>query len=582
MSMAAEVQKQVTAIEGKFAPNALLLFVMGLKLRTDDYEELKRDYLLDGPDDKKLDFCSVDLESGRVIVAQGFEGSDWAGQGIPSNKAADLNTANAWLLDADVGSIPRESVRARAQEVRDALERGSVSTFEAYYVHRGARSPNVDAELATVQRTLSNRLREWEAKTGRPISVIVEQLDLNAVGALYQSRYASIAVTERVSIATEGRFQEITRSNWKALYGTALAQDLVELANKYGDKFTSANLREYLGEREYSRNINRKIAETASKTPESFWVFNNGVTFITRRGEASADSITCDGLAVINGAQTLGSLQTAAKSGPVTAVRVFIRVIESSDQNLVEDIIRYNNTQNPIKPWELRVLDPVQERIAREFSQQFGITYQLRRKQGRRGTQDVLFEKLGLWLNSFYGQPTTSHRNSSEVFDNDSTYITLFNNSSSVRHLLFVYRLGEAIGAVKDAYRTACEGKAASDTDQKLYGYFRFGAFTHVVLHLCAELLEELFGGGAATKKRLCLSQDLERNREQALGQLEKLVKYVLAPIPFALQGLDEYQQFRSTEGIKRMADALHISVRQFRSINQASEELLKTGIVVV
>jgi hypothetical protein len=260
-------------------------------------------------------------------------------------------------------------------------------------------------------------------------------------------------------------------------------------------------------------------------------------------------------------------------------VRVLVRVVESDNEDLVQQIIRYNNTQNPIKPWELRVLDPVQKRIETDFNEKLSVTYQFRRGLGRRAAEDVLCEKLGPWLNSFYGDPVTSHRNSPELFDNEAKYRSLFNESQDVRHLLFVYRLGEAIGATKDQYRRSSEEGTASETDATLYGYFRYGAFTHVVLHLCAEMLAELFGGGPNVKKRFTLSEPLSRHRDDAISALKRMVGFTLAPIPSELANKDAFQELRSSPGIESLADRVRVSLGQMRSVSPEIVARLKEGI---
>jgi hypothetical protein len=291
-------------------------------------------------------------------------------------------------------------------------------------------------------------------------------------------------VSDEITLSTASTSQIVTGPNWRAVYTTVPGQDLVALVAKYGEAIYSANIRDYLGRRDYARNINKQIAQTAAKDPKNFWVFNNGISLISRKVDVQQDTLRCSGLAVVNGAQTLGSLSDASKEVRIDDVRVLVRVVESDNEDLVQQIIRYNNTQNPIKPWELRVLDPVQKRIETDFNEKLSVTYQFRRGLGRRAAEDVLCEKLGPWLNSFYGDPITSHRNSPELFDNEAKYRSLFNESQDVRHLLFVYRLGEAIAATKDQHRRSTEEGTASETDATLYGYFRYGAFTHVVLHL--------------------------------------------------------------------------------------------------
>jgi hypothetical protein len=552
---------------------------MGLKLGNADYEQLYRDSVLDGPDDKKVDFFHIDRDAGVVVVAQAYERSSWDRTDPPSNKASDLNTATSWLLDSDLDKIAQPSVQAAAQELRDALESGAVHTVEVYYVHNCATSKNVDDELVTVQSSLRNRLEEWSRRIGSPISAFARQLSLPDVVTLWDSRCFSIRVNDEITLRTASTSETVTGPNWRAVYTTVPGQDLVALVAKYGEAIYSANIRDYLGRRDYARNINKQIAQTAAKDPKNFWVFNNGISLISRRVDVQQDALRCSGLAVVNGAQTLGSLSDASKEVPIDDVRVLVRVVESDNEDLVQQIIRYNNTQNPIKPWELRVLDPVQKRIETDFNEKLSVTYQFRRGLGRRGAEDVLCEKLGPWLNSFYGDPITSHRNSPELFDNEAKYRSLFNESQDVRHLLFVYRLGEAIGATKDQYRRSTEEGTASETDATLYGYFRYGAFTHVVLHLCAEMLAELFGGGPNVKKRFTLSEPLSRHRDDAISALKRMVGFTLAPIPSELANKDAFQELRSSPGIESLADRVRVSLGQMRSVSPEIVARLKEGI---
>ena len=563
----------------KYHPNPFLLFVMSLRLGTEDYDEIYRDNVLDGSDDKKVDFFRLDLESGCAILAQAYESPDWDQVDPPSNKAADLNTAAAWLLDSDLAAIPRPAIQAAAQQLRDALDSGQVHTVEAYYIHNCRRTKNVNDELATVEASLRNKLDRWAEKLGAPISTVARQLSLEDVVALYESRFSSIRIKDTVAIRTTSEAQWVSGPSWRAVHATAVAEDLVRLVQEYGEDMYTANIRDYLGWRASARNINKQIAETASKDPQNFWVFNNGISLITRKVDAKAGALTCTGIAVMNGAQTLGSLTEASKNQRIEGVQVLVRVVESRDEDLVRHIIRYNNTQNPIKPWELRVLDPVQDRLQRDFQGKLSVTYEFRRGPGRRSSGDILCEKLGPWLNSFYGDPITSHRNSPELYDDDAKYHALFSDASDVRHLLFVYRLGEAIGSTKDDYRAATDNLTANETQAALYGYFRYGVFVHVALHLCAVVLAELFGGGPSVKKLLVLSDSLERDREAAIKALKPLVGFTLAPIPSELENQDAYKQLRSKEGIEKLAKRVRVSVNQTRSALPEAVEKLKKPI---
>jgi len=579
MSSRDTVVSEIRSLSAFFPGNAFLLFSMGLKLGNTDYEELFRDNVLDGPDDKKVDFFRIDFDSGFAVIAQGFESASWEAVDPPSNKASDLNTATSWLLDAELDNIPRQSVRAAAEELRDALENGDIHTVEVYFVHNCRPSRNVDNEMDTVQSSLRNRLEGWADRAGAPISAVARQLSLTDVISLYDSQYSPIRVTDTVKIRTEGKPQSVSGPNWRATYTTALAQDLVALVQKYGEDIYTADIREYLGLRALKANINRQIAQTAVEDPKDFWVFNNGVSLISRHVEQQENGLECSGIAVMNGAQTLGSLNDASKRTSIQDVKVLVRVVESNDAGLVQQIIRYNNTQNPIKPWELRVLDPVQKRIETDFQRMLNITYQFRRGQSRHAADHILCEKLGPWMNSFYGDPITSHRNSPELFNSDLKYRSLFNDNTDVRHLLFIYRLGEAVGATKDEYREAIAAESANETEAALYGYFRFGAFSHVVLDLCAEMLSELFGGGPNVKGRFALTDPLAQDRQSAIAALKGIVKFTLSPIPSELRNRDAYEQLRSSPGIEGLENRVQVTLNQMKAMSPDSVQNLKQGI---
>src|ERR1022692_278839 len=104
-----------------------LLYAMGLRLRTLDYDALETDCLVDGRDDKKIDFVNIDLESGTATIAQSYFAKNWNRGEASSNKAADLGIALNWLLESALTDIPRTAIRAAARELREGLDSGEIS-----------------------------------------------------------------------------------------------------------------------------------------------------------------------------------------------------------------------------------------------------------------------------------------------------------------------------------------------------------------------------------------------------------------------------------------------------------------------
>lgn len=251
------------------------------------------------------------------------------------------------------------------------------------------------------------------------------------------------------------------------------------------------------------------------------------------------------------------------------SVAIQVRVVEANEVDLATDIIRFNNTQNPIKAWELRAIDPVQSRLTDDFKRTLGITYQIRRGTARWAATDVHFEKLTPWLSAFYGDPQTPYRNRRELYENDKRYSDLFNHATNVGNLLFVYRIGEAVGALKDELKGLEASGEAKESESELYGYFQYGAFQYVAIYLVARILRAACSGAAANfERRVTLADaDALRNRDASVEALERIVRFSVVGIPIHV-GEDAYAAFRSVDEVAKLAQQLEVSAQQQEALN--------------
>lgn len=558
------------ALETEFGNKSLgfLLFTMGLKFNTMDYEKLYRDNVTDGDKDKKVDFFNFSRESGEVTIAQSYQSVDWDKTNPPLKKASDLNTAINWLLEANIEDIPEESVKTQAIELRDALKEGAVNLIELLMVHNLAANIDVRTELGVVEKALQQKLNRWQGPGGIPIRASTTEVSFDTAVDWFNSSNSTIAILDEIVLSSVIEPQPIKAGEWTAIIVSLKGEEIVDIAQKYGDKLYVANVRDFLGVRSSTRNINRQIEKTAKENPSNFWVFNNGITLITKKFEPDGMNIKCHGLAVINGAQTVGSLAESMPNEKINEINVPARIVSASKDAVIREIIRYNNTQNPIKAWELRVNDPVQDRIKEELERDFGLIYQLRRGATRRSAEDIHYEKVGTWLNSFYGDPISSHRNSSEIYEQDAKYSSIFNTSSDVRNILFIYRLGEAIGVVKDELKQAYNNGTANAEDAELYGYFRYPAFSYVVLSICAKALKYILRvRNEDFVYKVKMQDDNLKEFSRAYGILSALVKLALAPVVPYLKGKQAYAEFKVKSGIDGITDAVLVSIRQLEAM---------------
>jgi hypothetical protein len=562
-----------------------LLYAMGLRLRTLDYDTFQTDCLLDGGDDKKVDFFHLDLDTGVGTVAQSYASEDWNRMAAPSNKASDLNTALNWLLESELDEIPRDDVRAAATELRDGLQSGEIGRLDVFYVHNLPASDNVEAELGTAQRAGQRLLEQYSKEGAPPPECSVREASIEIVDEWRRSQHEAVSIEDQITLKSLVVPQKIETPEWRAALVTLPASVLVNLRLQYGDALFSANVRDYLGSRQSSRNINRQIERTVENQPANFWVFNNGITVLTRDFNLDRRSVNLQGIAIINGAQTTGSLAEAAARGKVNldTAHVMVRIIKCNDPSLVDDVIRYNNTQNPIKAWELRVIDPVQRKLTQEF-ETLGITYQTRRGQSRRRGSDVIYEKLGPYLAAFYGDPGAAHRNKADLFENEGRYRQLFAEDTHVKNLLFIYRLGNAVSLAKTGLKQKVVANQATDDERTTYDYFRYGAFQFVVIYVCARVLG-LWLEALDTRylRRVSLQDKTLLDQAKSEEILRRVVEAVLIPIRQYVQDgqRDAYQAFRLQSGVDALANHARTLVQAVEQMQPDNYQQIKAQLVL-
>jgi len=153
---------------------------------------------------------------------------------------------------------------------------------------------------------------------------------------------------------------------------------VAELYRRYRSRLFTLNIRNYIGD----TKTNRSIRTTALSDPNNFFYFNNGICAVASNIEPdSADdsgrTFLCQRFSIINGAQTVRSLTKAQveNSDSLRNVEVLMRVVQygpkvtQEEQEFLDNIIRFNNTQNSIKISDFRSNDPIQFSIRRHFSE---------------------------------------------------------------------------------------------------------------------------------------------------------------------------------------------------------------------
>lgn len=137
--------------------------------------------------------------------------------------------------------------------------------------------------------------------------------------------------------------------------------DLAKLYEKYGEQLFIENIRGSL-----KSDINSKIQETIETDPGSFWYKNNGISIICKRFEPKKlegkNSIEIEGIQIINGGQTTRCINQVYQKylknkddriDNLYTANVLVKIYQTTDSKLINDITIGTNTQNNILQLDL-------------------------------------------------------------------------------------------------------------------------------------------------------------------------------------------------------------------------------------
>jgi hypothetical protein len=240
----------------------------------------------------------------------------------------------------------------------------------------------------------------------------------------------------------------------------------------------SANVRGYMPLRRSAQNINFGIEQTARSEPGHFWPFNNGVTALVHDIVSDKDHrlLKLAGIAVVNGAQTTGSLGRVEPT-LLEGARVLIRFVKATNADLIQDIIRYNNSQNQIKPSDFRSGDRHQERLRDQFKAIPNATYLGARRGGpddraRRPSNLIASDTAAQALAAFHQDPGTAYHDLRGIWERDSVYSRYFSEHTTAEHIVFCYSLWKSVVDLK-ARLTSVPVEEQTVDDREALGFLR-------------------------------------------------------------------------------------------------------------
>ena len=546
----------------KYGKNGLAIFALSLFLGIDDIDDFYSNSWTED-DDKKIDVFYIDLNEARAAIAQVYISDKFGRSSAPSNKASDLNTACSWIFSADEKKIPHK-ILPKAIELRNAIINHEIERIDFLYVHNCIESSNVEDELRTVTSGARDKIISLTGKKSLNIKLNYKELGIKTIETLFKTRDKDILV-EDIFTFQKGDYIQEKGDKWNSIQFTIGGDWIRKLYLKHGDDLFSANYRDYLGSFKRKGNINFEIARTAEKEPQSFWVYNNGITALTNK-ILIRKRIEIHGLSIINGAQTTGALsETSAEKAK--HIKVSFRVVECKNKDKVSNIIRYNNTQNEIKSFDKRSSDPIQKRLASDFSDKYSIIYLHRRTRTRTPKNAITAVSIAPLLCSFHGDPNTAYRQAKDIFLQDNIYNRVFNNSLSSEHIFLLKTLRVAIDKYREYLNERIKNDEATDLDKDQQLLLKYSASKMFIFYLIGQLAEVILNKRVTDlynwkAKPAYISQ----KNSSVMNSWLKVLQTIFPQIVFVInkeKNADSVNPFyevpRSFEQSKKVADELKV-----------------------
>lgn len=302
------------------------------------------------------------------------------------------------------------------------------------------------------------------------------------------------------------------------------ATELVRLPGIENLTIFDLNVRLGLG----NTKINRELRATV-RTPaehQAFPAYHNGLTLLTDTLEVTDDGLEIEGVAVVNGCQSLLSLYNE-RSNLTPALNVVVKVVELDEHADLADRITYrSNNQNPVNMRDQRANDRIQRDLQQQVSDRYGdrLFYDIRRGQPRDEDVAQLDNQLAaqLLLAVWLAEPWGAVRKV-KLFDQE--YHRIFKRATGDR-LYLAHLISNAVESVKDELRPELQTS--------------FASVRHTLEHLVAQLLRQSeLGAGLLDDP----ARWLPDKTDEVDGELEYFASFAAEETNYYIEDREEARQ---------------------------------------
>jgi len=320
-------------------------------------------------------------------------------------------------------------------------------TFSLYYITLG--KGNNDTRILE-QNGLKNvsDCKDLADISNRSDFQFLDESDLNMQYRDVQNGVELKNVDLQISKDEDGNFwyKHSNNQGLKSYITSITSSQVYEIYQRHRSSLFNLNIRQHLGD----NSTNKGIMGTAVNEPENFFFYNNGISAVAQNIEENKDfgKLGCKNFSIINGAQTFRSIHKSYSRGikdssQIRNLKVMIRITELPDlfknDGFIDNVTRFNNTQNVVKISDFRSNDKVQNSIANYFdkvSDIDGKKYFYKKKRGKdnpRNTKIIQLDDFCRKIFAFLKGPVDCFGGQKYVYDTseDGGYFFLFGDKEN-------------------------------------------------------------------------------------------------------------------------------------------------------
>lgn len=448
MSSNPRIQKslgiRVSAISKDFQcqpSTAFIIFCLQSIYGLDDFEV--EEAVTDGGNDKGIDaIFSQTTENGNkilyIIQSKFFENTEKQLDEIA--KTLMIETVLNYVLgDASI-DVLNSKLRPKIELARELRMSGDIDKVKLVFITNGQR-PQLSIYNDLERFCNGQQQVDFQIYTEQDIIELLLPVSSRPVGEVSLSVIKDTGTGDRSFL----NLPDIDYAHGKVI--RVDVYDIAKLVENNANIF-NANVRGFLG----ANVVNKQILATLANDEmiKRFAYLNNGITILCDNYviKPGGEVINLVNPSIINGCQTASTILEAYKLEkilPNTGI-VLVRIIESSDSQLKEAIIRASNTQSVVKNRDLISEEPIQKELEEQFSS-MGYFYQRKRgayseiPEEKRDKIIDLEKAAQAYMSLFLELPAEAKNKKAEIYDD--YYRDIFHSQISATALLISYKILE-------------------------------------------------------------------------------------------------------------------------------------------